>query len=162
MKKQTFHITFVRTRESFVYELPLHYTANVRATSLAEARRKATNTMRLDLLEGKKTLADYVDYYRIVPVQADRVRIQRFIDTVPLEQIDYIRASTYRYDRRVKISPVTSGTLRKLLSGKDGKVTRFCTSGRSGVSVQEAKCDPKTGAVTYVTHDLIVRGGGAS
>ena len=156
-KKQTYRITFVRAQESNLYELPLHYTASVRATTLSEAHEAAKEKLRSELLGGIRYL---IDFYRIVPVAENRTAVRRMIDTIPPEQMDCIRSAVYKYNRRITVSPVTACTLRKLLSGKDGKVTRFRSGGRSGLSVEQTRVDQNTGAVTYVTHDLIVRKGG--
>ena len=161
MKKQTYHITFVRDRESMIYELPLCYTAVVRAATESEAHEAAKEKLCSDKLDGTEYL---IDFYRIIPVRKNRAEVRRFIDTVPSDRIDYVHAAVpgnvFRYNRRVTVSPLTAGTLRKLLSGKEGKVTRFRSGGRNGLSVEEAQVDKNTGAVTYVTHDLIVRKGG--
>lgn len=150
---KTYHITFVRNRESHIYELPLHYTATVRAASLAKAIDKAKGKMRTELL-GKNGYL--LDWYKIVPVPEDRVSVRRFLDKNPIENIEYIRTSAGFHSRHVKVMPMTGKVMRKLLSGKDGIVVRF----RSGLSIEEIRFDNETGSVTRIAHNLIARNGG--
>jgi hypothetical protein len=158
---KTYHITFVRNRESFVVELPLYYTATVRAKSAVEAHRKAREKLESDGLGGgvwAKSFADSeADYYRIVPVSDNRIALRRFFDSVEVGHVECVRSAMVEHDRRTTAKALTPHTIRVLLSGKGGKITRFRSGNRHGFTVQEARHNPRTGIVTFITHDLIAR-----
>ena len=155
--QKTYHFTFIRNRESCYRTLPIYYTARVRAGSEVAAFKKAWERLR-EFLGNDSWSKSYADpqneYYRCVPVSAERSAIRKFFDSVPVDRVDYIWSSMVGSHRKTAVNSLTPRRLKSLLTGTSGKITRF----RHGITIRESKYDSLTGAITHISHDLVVRG----